>query len=58
MRQTILWITGWAMPAGQLRSSAAEALPDFCKDWAAYRAIIPAMRRQQKELDYCLAPGA
>ena len=29
VRQTILWITGWAVPAGQLRRCAAEALPEF-----------------------------
>ena len=32
MRQTILWITGWAVPAGQLRRCAAEALPQFAHE--------------------------
>ena len=29
MSQTILWITGWAVPAGQLRAAAAAMLPGF-----------------------------
>jgi len=43
----------------KLHDLVKHELPEpFPNNWAAYRAIIPAMRRQQRDLEYCLAPGA